>query len=235
MSNKNYLPSREADLLAWTKNLSVKLLAAPEYYGVSAPQANAYDDAQSAFASAYGLAQDPLTRSNPFIEDKNVKKTALIEATRAMVAILQASPMMTNEKRGLLEISIRDRESTPVGRPTVAPSMRIEGVMGRTVTLCIYDPTSARKRSKVKGAIGAWVYSFVGEDYPTDPLLWQFEGAASKYTYEVTFHDAAPGARVWLCAAWVTLKGETGPISMPESANLQIGGVGAKAGLKKAA
>ncbi len=231
----DYMPVREADLLGWSKNLSTKLLGAPEYYGISAPQANDYDDVQSAFAAAYGLAHDPMTRTKPNIDAKKEKKKVLIAATRPLVQTLQASQMMTNEKRGMLAIPIRNREPTPIGRPTVAPSMRIEGVMGRTVTLCIYDPTSARKRSKVKGAIGAWVYSFVGEDYPTDPLLWEFEGATSKYTHEVTFHNATPGARVWLCAAWVTLKGETGPISMPDCANLQIGGVGAKAGLKKAA
>ncbi len=235
MSHKDYLPPREVDLLGWSRNLASKLLASPEDYGISPQQATEYDVVQLAYANAYTVANDPSSRIKANIKVKNQKKEALIAATRPLVAFLQAWPGMTNEKRLALEIPIRDRGSTPIGRPTVAPATRVETVMGQTVTLCIFDPTSSRKRAKVKGAIGAWVYSFVGEDYPTDPLLWEFQGTASKYTYEVKFHNAPSGSRVWLCAAWVTLKGEAGPVSMPIATYVVGGGVGSKAGLKMAA
>ncbi len=234
MNNKYYLPSREADLLTWTKNLSTKLLASPEYFGLVVQQANDYDEVQSAFASAYTIAQDPGSRIKANIKVKNQKKEALIAATRPLVAILQASPMMTDEKRDLLAIPIRDREPTPVNPPTVAPATTIQKVTGQTVTMTIFDPTSSTKRKKLPDTIGAWVYSFVGEDYPTDPLLWEFHGLASKYTYDVTFHSAPSGSRVWVCAAWVTLKGETGPVSLPIATNV-VGGMVGQTKLKKAA
>jgi hypothetical protein len=82
------------------------------------------------------------------------------------------------------------------------------------------------KRGKPDGAVAAWVYSFVGTNYPADPSQWDFQGATTKSTHEIVFPDTvASGAQVWICAAWINAKQEPGPASVPITTNVQGGGM----------
>ena len=79
---------------------------------------------------------------------------------------------------------------------------------------------------KPDGAVAAWVYSFVGTNYPTDPTEWDFQGATTRSTHEIVFPDSvANGAQVWICAAWINAKQEAGPVSVPITTNVQGGGM----------
>ncbi len=131
----------------------------------------------------------------------------------------------------------RKTNNTPVSPITVAPATAVKSVSGRTAQLSIFDPTSSTKRRKIAQAVSAYVYSFVGAEYPTDPALWEFCGSATRDVFSVTFGDeVAAGAQVWLCAAWCSRRGDTGPVSMPVTTRLQFGGVSAnEEGMKIAA
>lgn len=125
-------------------------------------------------------------------------------------------------------MAIRKVKPTPIPAPTARPGMDLVAVVVRTVTVNIHDSASSTKRRKAAGATAAFVYTYVGESYPTDPTLWQFQGPATKSTYEIVFPDSvASGAQVWICAAWMNRRGETGPVSVPITTNIQGGGMSA--------
>ncbi len=210
-----YLPVRELDLLTWSKELSTKLLASPEYYGVTALQANAYDEVQVAFASAYAVAHDPTTRIKANLVAKNNTKKALIDATRPLVAFLQASPVMTDEKRGMLGIPIRDREPTPVPVPSEHPELTVVAVMSRTIRIKLRS-TSSEGRGRPAGVAGATVYYAVGESFPQEIEGWMFKGNVSVTTFDLTIPVTVPGgSKVWLAAAWYNAKAQSGPACQP--------------------
>ncbi len=211
MAQGHYIPLREADLLGWSKNLANKLLGAPEYYGISPEQANAYADVQSAFASAYQLAQDPVTRSKPYIDDKEVKKKSLIAATRPLVAILQASPMMSDEKRGMLAIPIRDREPTPIGPPTETPVLEVLRVQGNLISLRVW-PSGSESGAKPEGVRGVRLWKFVGEDVPSDLREYVFAGSSTNTRPQVMMPEGTPAnTKVWIIAAWFNPRDQAGP------------------------
>ncbi|MCC6423213.1 MAG: hypothetical protein IT447_07005 [Phycisphaerales bacterium] len=87
------------------------------------------------------------------------------------------------------------------------------------------DSAVSNKRGKPAGATAAWVWTFVGTNYPTDPAAWQFQGSATKARHEITFSDSvASGQPVWIRCAWINAKQETGPMSLPITTNIQGGG-----------
>ena len=105
------------------------------------------------------------------------------------------------------------------------PAVDVIRVSGRTVSLNVHDSASSLKRGKPAGATAAWVYSFVGENYPSDPTLWNFEGATTRPKFDILFPSTvAGGAQVWVCAAWINAKQEAGPTSVPITTNLPGGG-----------
>ncbi len=85
-------------------------------------------------------------------------------------------------------------------------------------------------RGKPFGAIGANVYTFVGDTAPTDPRVYHFEGLATRPITNVLFPDTvASGATVWVSASWVSARGQTSMGSTPISFTLQGGTVAASA------
>jgi hypothetical protein len=99
-----------------------------------------------------------------------------------------------------------------------------------------HDSANSNKRGKPAGAKAAYVYSFVGAEYPADAAAWTFEGATTRPRFQVGFPSTvAGGTQVWLCAAWVNAKQEAGPTSVPITTNLQGGGGVGGAGLMKIA
>jgi hypothetical protein len=114
--------------------------------------------------------------------------------------------------------------------------MDIVSTANRTVTISVHDSAGSTKRGRPAGTAAAWVYSFVGTSYPSDPTGWTFEGATTKPKVQVVFPNTIPGGtQVWVCAAWVNAKQQAGPTSVPISTNLQGGGTNVTPAMKLAA
>ncbi len=231
------IPRKDSLLVPYSMNMNERINATPAIYGLTPDQGSKYLALHEVYVAAVEVLD--LTRANgdqsqSLTAARNTARKNLLDYARMIYASVQKNTEISDADKILLGVHIIGRP-TAVKPPAVAPATTIKKVAGQTVTVSIFDPTSSTKRRKVKDAIGAWVYSFVGENYPADPALWQFEGTAGKHTFDVTIPNAPPGARVWLCARWVTRKGETGPMSMPISTYLQCGGVTVQADLKLAA
>lgn len=222
----DYLPSREADLLGFAQNLSTKLSATPTAYGITAAQATAFDALFDGFRNAYFALQDPTTKSPPFVAAKNAAKEAMIEnanGIRALVALIQAHPGITDEQLIDLRLTVRDREPTPVPPPAFAPEIDVFPPVVRTVRFRLHNEATIGRRGKPDGAIGATVFSYVGEMPPPlgDVSAWKFEMNTGKTTAEITFPWTVPaGSTVWITATWYNRRGEQSPATPPKNVNL---------------
>ena len=220
---KNYLPARESVLVSWTSNFATMTSADPAAYGLTLEQAAAYVATRDTFTAAYQLAQDPVTRSPANIEAKNTAKAALIAETRRLVKICQASPVMTDNKRAALGVTVPDVTPTPVPVPAEAPQLDVVSVTGRSVKLRLRE-ASTGKRKKPEGVMGAAVFSYVGESIPADMRDWTFEGNDTRLDVTVDFAQSfAPATKVWLCAFWFNRRGESGSACTPVSTHLGFG------------
>ena len=225
-SGKHFIPSREADLLAWSQNLYDLLTAidAPASYGITADQVAPFATAQEAFKAAYAAATTPATRTPPSIATKNTAKKAMIASVRPLVAALQVSAAMNDAKRRTLEIPVRDREPSPVPPPTQMPRLTVTSVTGRVLNLDIRDEEG--KKQKAPGATGLWLYSFVGENPSGDLTQWRFNGGSGKWNPQIAFPETvAPGTPVYVTALWINHKQQPGPACAPVKAHIGFAGL----------
>ncbi len=212
-----YLPTRESELVTWSTSFAQVIAAGATAYGLTDLQSDAYGEAQSAFVAAHQTANDPATRSPANIEAKNAAKSALITLTRQLVKVVQAWPDITDQKRVALGITVPDDEPTPVPVPDTSPRIEITSVDGWMISFQLYDGGST-SRAKPEGVQGAYVYRYVGETPPSDVDAWTMAGSTSKTESKVVIPSSvAPGTKVWLTAAWVNTKLQTGPACTPIS------------------
>lgn len=121
-------------------------------------------------------------------------------------------------------VNPRNRLPSPIPPPATAPDIDVVSVAGNTVKLRLHQAGSTR-RARPAGAIGANVFSFVGEAPPSEESEWNFQGATGKPILDVTFPPGtAPGARVWFTARWFNQRKEQGPATAPIGTNIPGGG-----------
>ena len=225
MPNKDFLPTKDAELLAWSANFSELISGDPTLYGLTAGQATAYAALHAAFAAALETAVEPSTRTRGAVAAKNDARTPLKAMARELARIANALPAITNQQRIDLGLNPRDNEPSPINPPTESPVLEVVSAVGRTMKIKLRAVNSDR-RGKPEGVDGATVFSFVGEEPPTDIAQWKFEGSTTRTIFALEFPATVPaGAQVWLTAFWFNPRSHSGPACQPVSAFV-AGGVG---------
>ena len=210
-----YIPAVLENYESFVRNLYDKLTDTPTNYGVTAEQIVPFAAAYEAFAAAYALSQNPVTRTKPTVAGRNTARRLLTERVRPLVATLQASPVMTDEKRQQLELPVRDVIPTPIPKPATSPILAVTHVLGRVITIHLRerlaDGNPSERRGKPRGVKGAAMYYAVGDAQPASNG-WTFCGNAGTTTTAVTIPPTVPaGSKVWLTAQWLNPRLEAGP------------------------
>lgn len=222
---KNFLPSKDADLLVWANNFSAKITATPVAYGLLAGQATAFAAILSSYSSALATSSNPVTRTRGTVAAKDAARTPMTASARNLARIINAFPTITNQQRIDLGLNPRTGQFTPINPPTETPVLEVVAAIGRLLKVKLHSINSDR-RAKPDGVSGASIFSFVGAAAPADIALWRFEGSTTRTVVDVEFAPTvAAGSQVWLTAFWYSPRAQSGPACTPISAYI-AGGVG---------
>lgn len=231
---RDFLPRREADLLAWAENFAGRIAADAGAYGLTPAQAAAFEARRSAFAAAYAVATTPGSRTRPAVAAKDAARAALEAEARALAAVVRAGPGVSDAQRVGLGLRPRGAGRARIGRPGDRPTVRVAEVVGRRIRVVLSE-AGAPGRGKPRGVAGAAVLYHVGESAPTDAAEWSFGLQTTRAEAELAVGPAAEaGARVWVTARWFNPRGELGPWAEAVWACVQRG-VAATAGGRRAA
>lgn len=221
--SKNYLPTADAALGNFSTGLYTNLASDPQGFGTTAERVAELDTTRLRYLEALALINNRATRTAVTLEQKIIAKRRLNNSIRSLVKVLQASAVMTDDKRRQLGITVPDQR-TPVGPPRGIPGLDVVEVDGRRVTVQLHNADGRRR--KPAEVSGANLYSFVGELPPEDPSQWKSEGATSRTRVQVDFAVTVPaGAMVWLAACWVNAKFQSGNACAPISTRTNHGGL----------
>ena len=221
----NFYRGPEAGVVAGSANFASLLASSFASYGISSAQATAFGVLNAALQSAYAAAVEPVTRTSVAVARKNQALSEMRAGAILLARIISATPTVSDAQLVSLGLLPR-RTRTRIPAPATAPMIDVGVVTGRLVNLRLHSADFRRRRGIEPGAKGANLYSFVGDAEPTDPRDYHFEGMTTRTITQVTFpNNVASGATVWLCACWVSDRGETGPTSAPVNVTLQGGAV----------
>ncbi len=112
----DYLPAKEAELLAWALNASTVLAANPTSYGQTAAVATQLTAKVTAFQNAMTAWTTPATRTPIALTTKRDAKAAMLNFVRPLVRQIQASPLVTDAMRTAMGITVPKIPSHP-GNP----------------------------------------------------------------------------------------------------------------------
>ncbi len=152
---------------------------------------------------------------------------------RPLASIIQGQTNVSDVQKTELGLTVR-RPPTIAPPPADSPTLWVESVSGVTAKVRIGGGGSTgRARPGVDGVV---LFSFVGDEPPTDLAGWKIERLSRRLKIQTQFPASTPpGARVWFTAQFFNSRKQTGPLSAPIGANLPGGGVVMTTALARAA
>ncbi|WP_404304983.1 hypothetical protein [Neorhodopirellula lusitana] len=217
----SYLPSTLSGFNDFCRDFSTEINKAPTDYGLTQTDAEDYAVLQTAFETAYDASISPMTRTPYIVTTVRQLRGELTKLTRRLVDLCQASADMTDAKRRALGITIR-KNPTPHPVPQTYPLIEIRSQRQNTIKFNLRDVDlrSGRVR-KPAGVTGAMVYTHIGNHPPTSLSDWTLQGTESKTSCEISMpEDTEFGATLWIAAAWLNTRLESGPLGDPASTRL---------------
>jgi hypothetical protein len=214
-------PQKDSELRTMAANASTKITAHPSDYGLSVGQATALASLSAAYATAYNLAIDPITRTKAKISAKNDARKLLADNLRDLNRFVQATKTVTDEKKIEIGFPVYSARR-PIPAPSDPPVIQSVITNGRRTKIKL-RPMDEERRGRPAGVQGAIIISFTGVVPPADTSQWRIEGLVTRTDFPIDWSPTiAAGSQVWVAAAWYSPRGLLGPACNPVS--VAVGG-----------
>lgn len=216
-----FLPVKDLDLLAWSRNFAARLSADPLSYGVSVADAAGFAALHDAFFEAMRKVE-PAIRSRTTVATKNAARLALESDARRLNALVRGSGVVDDAGLVRLGLTVHKKTYRRIGPPTDQPVVQIRSVNGLQVALHLC-PLAGGGAGLPPDVAGATVYRWIGDEPPTDASLWTLAAHATRANIVVTI-DVPPGTKVHFAAYYLNRRGERGPMG-PSRSTYTLGGI----------
>ena len=214
------IPRPDEDFDVFAINLNSKLSSDTAGYGITVADVIPLSAAIALWTSAYAadLANAPVAAS--LAAAKNTARENATIPMRLLINKIQANPAVTDAKRALANITIRDTTRSVIPPPSTAPIGQVDTSQRFHHTLTWRDSATPNKRGKPDGAYACKLCYKIGGPPPTGPSECTFAAFDSGSPYIMEFDEADAGKTVHWILCWVNAKFEEGPCSETLSATI---------------
>lgn len=209
----SYIPTKDADLIAWGQNFADVISANPAAYGLLASDALTILTDFNEFNDAYLLAVNPSTRTIVTIANKDGEKADFLSMARAYAALIRANAGVSDENKAAAGLTIPDPTPTPIPVPTTTPIMAAPLQGQGVILMSMTDSATPLLKKKPFGVAGGLIYwaAWSGATPPSGAVK-NLLGLFTKSDNVITTGDFSdPGDKIRFYAQWYNRKGQLGP------------------------
>lgn len=210
----SYIPTRDADLIAWGDNFASVITADPAVYGLLPADALVIQTQFDEFNAAYVIAVNPATRTIVTIAAKDEEKAGFLSIARAYAAIIRANAGVSNDAKAAAGLTIPDPTPTPIPVPSTYPLLAapLQGI--GQILMTITDQATPLIKKKPFGVLGGCLFSqkWTSASPPPDATKTLFGLITKSDNVIETAGIYAAADKVRFYAQWYNRKGQLGPI-----------------------
>jgi len=214
MGARNWLPSKQADLITFMENFSSLILANPATYGLSAGDANAIATNVTTAAGNYALAASSDTRTPINVNAKDTAINVAVATVRKYGAIIRDNYGISDDLKTGLGITVRDLHPTRVAIPLTNPLISVVGTTPGQITLKARDSAAGDKvKAKPAGVKFMELAGASSATVVTDAGTLPIQKLTTRTPLFFATTPADSGKTVYLAGRWINTTGEPGPWS----------------------
>lgn len=221
-----YPPTTESNWKIWGNNLADLLQAGPTPYGIPLPVTTSVVSAAVGYTLAFDLASAPVTRSKSRIAAKRTALTALRQAVKPAVGLIQANTDVTDADRVDLGLKIPDLSPTRSPVPTTSPVVSATLTGPQSIRVEAKNPLDANRRAKPTGVSQIAIHTYFGTVAPALVSQWPLTKLAGRSTTDLYWAEMVSETTVWVCCSYLNSRGQSGPFSAAVSVRLPGSGLG---------
>ena len=214
---QTFIPSREAEALAWMQTFAAGMTASPATYLVTASDALAITDAVNAFADAYSVTVDPATKTPVTVNIKDTAQASATQICRQYASLIKVNAGISDANKIAIGVRPVNNSRSPINVPDSSPLLNVIGATPGAQTVRYADTNSPDKAAKPFGAAQLQLFVAIGATAVADPDVAPFYGAFTKNPIGVGFSSADDGKMATYFARWASVRGDVGPWSLPVS------------------
>jgi hypothetical protein len=212
MSNHDYIPTTEGDLLPFAKTLYAYALANFARWSVPSPQ-TMLETAITAFETTFATFQEP-NHGKVDTLATNEAKDALVHALRTYIQAYAArNPAVTDEDKEQMGLPLRDATPTPHPAPDIRPETEAEPAGKGAHRITAVNPHTQTKEKPPLVTGVAYARRVRGAEEPksrAEDMPSEYQAGASR-TYQYT--EADYGKAADYATAYENSTGQRGPWS----------------------
>ena len=212
-----FIPTQDAEALAFFQTFAAGISANPSAYSLVAADATAIDNAVDLFASSYAIAVAPATRTAVTINTKDEARASAETIVRQYAAQIKVNNGVSDSNKIAIGVRPVNTSRNPVPPPATFPLLNIVGNTPGVQTLRYSDSATPDSAGKPGGALNLQLFRSIGTAPASDPEQADFVAAVTKNPIAVDFDTADDGKVATYFARWATRTGEVGPWSLPVS------------------
>lgn len=209
-----YIPSRNADFVAWLANFSTLITASPGTYGLVAGDATAIASQNTATIAAYNLITSPSTKTAATVSAYNTEKVNALAIARPYALTVSYNAGVSSSNKIALGVNPRTSVPTPITTPTTTPVLTAQSTSTAGTILRYRDATASPSvKSKPYGVIACQIFASASVTAITDPTLLAYVRNETKSPFTLAMGAPDAGKTVYFAARWITRTGLVGPWS----------------------
>lgn len=209
-----YIPSRNANLVAWMANFSTLLTASPGTYGLTAADASLVAGQNAAITTGYALITSPSTKTAATVSAFNTEKINALAIFRPYAQTISLNAGVSSSAKTAIGVNPRTSTPLPITAPTTNPVLTAISTSTAGTILRYRDSVASPSvKSKPYGVIGVQVYAETSTTPITDPTTINFVQTITKSPWTQVLGAGAAGKTAYFAARYITRKGLVGPWS----------------------
>lgn len=219
----DYIPGKDVDLQLWTSRFAAYVASNLAHLGLVAADVADINLTEPEFGGARIALDAAFTAYKTALSERDLRREALVDVIRPLVARIQTHPETTNVDREAMWIPLRgNAPSVPAAmegspyRPTA--SIDIRALLTHTLRIENTDGTTTSK-GKPEGVKAVEVWVKVGEP-PADETDLRYVNMSSRNTVTVPFTTVDGNKQAHYKMRWVYKNGAKGTWSDLQSATI---------------
>jgi len=204
---KQYIPVRDDDFFNFQGNLVNIVVTNAAAWGIPAPSVAALVARRASFEPLYTTAQNKTTRRRADVVAFRQSRKLYEKEIRAFVkAYLAANPLVTDEQRSEMALTIRDIEPTPRPKIATIPIIGLKAMGGGSIEVRCQVTTDQTRFSMHPAADGIeTMYTLlpVGEVPPEGHEDCKKTQVSKKARFTISLGDKNAGQRFYGFFRWV--------------------------------
>lgn len=214
MSNKDFIPEKDRNFLAWIINFLLQLNGLVSRIGFPTSEFQLLGTLRDDFSTKLALAESPATRTPVAVKNKNDARKKLEKTVRQDIKeYINYNHSITDGEREALGLPVYKTTRTPSQVATEPPDYEIETSVIRRLIIHFFRLGHRHSNAKPLGQQGAEIRWTILDHPPTsiDELIHSSFDTHTPFILD--FDENQRGKTVYFCLRWENTRGEKGPWS----------------------